>query len=455
MTKPRKRRDPMDSMIESALQPGRFVGWNEGFSFVSDLCRCESEIAKLAALDPARAVTLYETFLAACDAKAEEVDDSDGEFGTFAGGLYRGWIAARQAADADRGETARLLLRWMDDDSYGFCNDLELSAVKIFDRAGLEAFEQEARARFDKECAALSQQERPATPNPNYARDRWCRMLKAVYSQQRNAAKYIELTTQTGIAPADCEAIAAMFQARRKPHDALAWVERGLAMEKPNGLLNTSWGRGAGHKLGDMRRALLVKLDRGAEALDSAWAEFEARPGKFTYDELARYVPKAQRGAWHEKAMNAAEQGDLDSVIELWLGAKEIGRLAERLDRTSDTKLESLSHYVTEPAAERLAKTHPGVAAKVFRALCMRIVDAGKSKYYFEALSNLEKARNCYRRAGLDAQWQSLISEIRRDHHRKSGFMPGFERIVRGAGPSEEPSFLDRARGSWTSRKKA
>ncbi len=173
-----------------------------------------------------------------------------------------------------------------------------------------------------------------------------------------------------------------------------------------------------------------------AEALDSAWAGFQAQPGKFTYEELVRYVPKAEREAWHEKAMDAAEQGDLDSVIELWLAAKETGRLVERLERASDSQLESLSHYVTEPVAERLAKTHPGVAAKVFRALCMRIVDAGKSNYYFEALSNLEKARNCYQRAGLDAQWQALIAQIRREHRRKSGFMPGFERIVKGKGPS-------------------
>ena len=256
MTKSRKRRDPMDLMIEDAFQPGRFIGWNEGFSFVSDLSRLEREIAKLVASEPGRAVALYETFLAACNAKAEEVDDSDGEFGTFAGNLYCSWIAARQAADADRSETARLLLEWMDDDSYGFCNDLELSAVKVLDRTGLEAFESEVRARFDEECAAISERKRPAVPNPNYARDRWCGMLKAVYSQQRNVAKYIELTIQTGLTQADCEAVAAMFQARRKPNDALAWVERGLAIEKPNTI-----GRGVSYKLGEMRRALLVKLD--------------------------------------------------------------------------------------------------------------------------------------------------------------------------------------------------
>jgi hypothetical protein len=275
-------------------------------------------------------------------------------------------------------------------------------------------------------------------------------MLEAVYSKQRNVRKYIDLTEQTGLTQADCEAIASMFQTGRKPNDALAWVERGLAMEKPN-----AFGPGVGGKLSETRRAILVKLGRGGEALDSAWAEFQGQPGKFAYERLVRYVPKAERGAWHKKAMDAAEQGRLEPLIELWVAAKEAGRLAERLERTSDAKIEGLSHYVTEPAAECLAKTHPGVAAKVFRALCMRIVDAGKSNYYYAALSNLEKAKNCYQRAGLDAQWQALIAEIRREHGRKSGFMPGFERIVRGTGPSQEPSFLDRARSRWVSRTKA
>jgi hypothetical protein len=99
-----------------------------------------------------------------------------------------------------------------------------------------------------------------------------------------------------------------MFQARRKPNGALAWLERGLAIVEPN-----AFGRGTSYKLGEMRRALLVKLDRSGEALDSAWAEFQTQPGKFTYEELVRYVPKAERRVWHKKAMDAAEQGDLDS----------------------------------------------------------------------------------------------------------------------------------------------
>ena len=427
--------------MEAALQPGRYIGWNESYAFASGLRQAEGEISKLLASDPARAATLYETFVAGCNQKADEVDDSDGEFGTFAGGLFRGWIKARQAAGADGDQTARLLLDWMDDDPYGFCNDLEGEAAKVLDRAGLMAFELQVLTRFDQAFAALGPKEDRVR---NYPCRRWSRILRSIYSQQRNVPKYLALTARTELTQADCQAIAAMLQAKRKPEDALAWIERGIEMEKPSDFRGD-----AGSNLPGMRRALLTKLGRGGEALDSAWTEFRAHPGTFTYEELIRYVPKRERGEWHEKAMAAAGEGRLGPLIQLWLGAKEMVRLAERLDRASDAEIEGLSHFVTEPAAERLAKTYPGVAAKVYRAMCMRIIDAGKSKYYDAALSNLKKARTCYEKAGLGAQWEALVAEIRREHRRKTGFMPSFERMASGAGSTKEASFLDRAKGRW------
>jgi hypothetical protein len=52
----RKRRDPMDSMIESALQPGEFTSYYDDYSFVEDLRSLEAAVAKLTGSDPARAV---------------------------------------------------------------------------------------------------------------------------------------------------------------------------------------------------------------------------------------------------------------------------------------------------------------------------------------------------------------------------------------------------------------
>jgi tetratricopeptide (TPR) repeat protein len=79
----------------------------------------------------------------------------------------------------------------------------------------------------------------------------------------------------------------------------------------------------------------------------------------------------------------------------------------------------------------------------------MRILNAKKSKYYEAALSNFERAKHCFERAGLVAEWDKTINRVHADHHRKSGFMPGFKDLVAGAGPGDKPSFLERAKARW------
>jgi len=163
-----------------------------------------------------------------------------------------------------------------------------------------------------------------------------------------------------------------------------------------------------------------------------------------------KLVPKAERKRWHERAIGAAETADLHSCIELLLETKELARLADLVRRTEDSALESLSHYTTEPVARKLEKSHPDLAARLWKAQGMRIVNAKKSKYYGAALSNFENAKRCFERAGLGAEWEKTVSQVRVEHHRKIGFMSAFERLVGGMGPSDEPSFLERAKARWT-----
>jgi transposase len=99
-----------------------------------------------------------------------------------------------------------------------------------------------------------------------------------------------------------------------------------------------------------------------------------------------------------------------------------------------------------------LEKAHAGGAARLWRAMGMRIVSAGKSRYYQAALQNFEQARRCYAKAGLEADWEQVVSQMRTDHHRKTGFMRGFEEVVTGSGPSQDPPFLERAKARWATR---
>jgi len=143
----------------------------------------------------------------------------------------------------------------------------------------------------------------------------------------------------------------------------LVWVERGIDLDR-----QTPRGSTTGYDLAKLHRELLTRLSRADEALDAVWADFRKHPSKYTYDELMKYVPAPERSAWHEKAMEAAKGADLRSLMELLLDTREMEPLAELVRGATDETLERLSHYTTEPAAEQLEKSHPGLAARLWRA---------------------------------------------------------------------------------------
>jgi len=345
-------RDALETAIESALEPGHFVGYGAGADFVSGLEEVAAKIGRLLESNPDRAVLLYETFLAGCYEKVEELDGSSGNFGMFVDDLYAGWIKARQAAGADPDETAKWLLARMDDDPYGFTHQLEGDAAKVMNKASLAAFARHVRARFDGEPSRGPEGE---SRDADHARRRWSKVLRAIYAAQRDVIAYVTLCEETELSAQDCLAVATLLR-KRKPAEALDWVDRGLALDKkhPHGSM-------ASHDLAKMRRELLTTLGRGSDALEEAWAEFREHPSKYTYEELIRFVPKARRAGWHAKAMEGAGSADLGSLVGLLLETKEIDRLVERLRQAKDAELEGLSHYTTQPAAKRLA-TRKGVA---------------------------------------------------------------------------------------------
>ncbi len=131
--------------------------------------------------------------------------------------------------------------------------------------------------------------------------------------------------------------------------------------------------------------------------------------------------------------------------------AAKIGRLIAHDPARAVTLCEAFL-YTTEPVVKKVEKSRPDLAARLWRAQGLRIVDAKKSKYDDAALSNFESAKRCFGRAGLQWEWQKTVSQVRADHHRKSGFMDGFERLVDGVGPSDEPSFMEQAKARFRGR---
>jgi len=435
-TRSRTKADPIERQIELALRLGEFIYDRACFSFVGELEEVLASIRKVIATEPARGVALCETFLAGCHGKADELDDSSGSFGQFAQNLICLWIKACQASGTDADRTASRLLAWMDDDPYAFGYEIEKDAAAAFNKAGLAAFEKRIRARLEAASAEQS----------GYPYRHWGQVLRAIYQAQRNIAAYAALAEQTGLTPPDCLALARLL-VTRKPHEALAWVERGRALDR-----KSQSPSAAAYDLDQLHCELLIKLGRQEEAHEAAWAGFREHPSKYSYDDLMKLAPRGVRPEWHEQAMDAAKGADLHSLLDLFVHTKEIERLAGLVRDTTDGALEQVSHYATEAAAKRLQKTHGELAARLWRAQGMRIVDAKKSKYYDAAISNFEHARDCYLRAGLAADWEETVRQVRAAHYRKTGFMGGFEALAKGAKRSDQPSFLDRAKARWDQR---
>ena len=432
----RKSQDRLEREIEDALEPGEFIGFRRCAGFVEDADIVRREITSLIRDgDPRRAVTLLETFIAGCYEKSEELDDSDGSFGQFVEQLFCDWILARQAAGAVPDQTVEMLLAWMEDDDYGYCHRLEEEAVNAFNKTGLAALERAVRSR-------MAGQKRS-----DYPHRRSVEILKAIFTKRRDVREYADLCeAENDLAPKDCETLAEMSLKRRRVEDALAWTERGLALEGRN-----RWPNRAAWRLPALHRTILKRLGRTGEALAAAWEEYRKAPSPHDYKELMKFVPKEARSDWHARAIAILDGADLSARIGIFMLTGERQRLGAVIESARREDLMALGDFTLEPVARKLQRSHPRLTAKLRIAMGLAIVEAKKSKYYDAALGHFEKARDILNKQGCTGEWQQLAAEVRDRHGRKSRFMPGFERLVQGR-TAVEPSFLDRARQKWKGR---
>ena len=161
--------------------------------------------------------------------------------------------------------------------------------------------------------------------------------------------KYLELVEQTELTASDCETIAGMFQAKRRLDEALAWTERGLHLERRSSCFGA-----AGPKLGEMKRVLLAKLGRRGEALDSAWSEYQAHPGRSTYEERMRWTPPPSARSGTPRRLLCPRRGtslrykfwntlplELTAALATWVKTRRIIRLPLGLRLFLETSADS------------------------------------------------------------------------------------------------------------------
>lgn len=443
MTK-RAKQDPLVAEIQRELMPGRFVRHDAVSGLTQNLDRMHERLDALAKAGEAeRAVRLYEILLSGIYAKIDECDDECYLPMSFTN-AFCGWIKARQAAGRPPAETVSQILKWIENDNYGFCYEIEKQVIKALNREGQRLFINHFQGLVEKAMPAVAAG--PAKAIFEYEND--LRLpaltLKQIYQSLTDAQSYAALCEKLGLSPLDCEHLAQMELSKKHWAKALAWVEKGTALEPTR-----NWHNESSHSLEQLKPEILGKLGRKEDALAAAWADFQDGPDEFSYEDLMHYVPKAEKTAWQERAMTVAGHADLGDFMSLCVKAREWERLAGRVRSAGPAQLEAISHYCSEPAAKGLAKRDAPAAARLYRALGMRILNAGKSKYYDAALDHFEKARDLYYRAGQVSEWEAVVAAVRTTHSRKTGFLAAFEQIGSGKAQRSSPSFAEEAQQRW------
>ncbi|MGM0366594.1 MAG: DUF6880 family protein [Actinomycetota bacterium] len=442
-----KNRNSQDfvKQIEDALELDTFIPYSRVWVFVKNLQKVEDKIYTLIENGQAeQAVYLYEIFLAGCYGKADEIDDSSGDLGMFFEQLFCGWIEARQEANYDPKQTVNQVLKWMENDDYGFCYDIEKSVVEVFGSNELEIFESIIKSRFDEAYGSTKGKEVIEAYHFPHPVRKNSEILKIIYREKNDTSSYLSLCEKIGITPEDCEQIALLHKSNNYFQEALSWVDKGLQLEQKR-----NWQYGSSFCLERLKRQLSSLLGNNDYAIKSAWAEYKKYPSVYSYDELMEYVGKKDSGFWHKKAIEVAKKAPLDSAIEILVQKKELGILCQRILTAKDEELEDISHYKTEEAAKALCHKNALAAAKVYCALGMRILKAGKSKYYDVALEHFLKVKTIYIKNNAKQKWSSVVSGIREKHGRKYSFMPFFEELVSGKYPPVKQTFAQMAKKKW------
>ncbi len=437
--------DSMAFEIQDALDLGSYISYQQVWDYVYNLENVKEKIDEMTTKATAKqCVPLYEMFLSGCYEKAEEIDDSGGDLGMFFEELLCSWIEARQKAGHPDEETVYNVLQWMKNDSYGFCCNIEKKLVETFSKQGFTTFEAAILTRFEKALESVEPDSVKRIYDYPYDIRQNADILRIIYSKKKDIESYLSLCDKVGTTPKDCENIAKLYKDRRLIQDALYWVDKGLELEK-----NASWTNYTSWDLSSLKRDLLSLAGQKKNAFESAWSEFESDPSEYSYDEMMKYALKKDRKYWHQMAIEIIRKSSLPVIIELCTKTQEWKMLAESIKTSDHEEIEAISHYDTEKAVQELSREYPVEAAKIYRALGLRIVKAKKSRYYRIAIEHLLKAKKLYEENNCREEWSSLVENIRREHYRKYSFIGDFEKIVLGEVPEYLESFEEKTRKRW------
>ncbi|MDQ7007021.1 MAG: hypothetical protein Q9Q40_07295 [Acidobacteriota bacterium] len=394
---------------KTALRPGVVLDRYEVARIAADLHEVAASVRRLVhSGHPEQALDLLLELASMAWARAAEVDDRDGALEGFVREVLRTWIQGWEEIDGrDRQRLAREVFGWLMEDAGALTRGLIFEGRGTLGPTGLETLSNLLAPLLEQR-----QQQRPAIlggedgwTHADPLAERIRAALRETAEARGDLDEFLRHCDPSGGHGVEVLAAARRLEREGRLDEALDWVEKGR--RRARGTARAS--------LEDLRISLLHRLGRRRQAIEAAWEIFVAQPGAHTFARLQETAGEHERGQWRTRAIDHAEaSSDATAFVEICLAAREVERLAHRLDASPGFIL-AAAPTVLERTALMLEDRSAWASMKIYQHLATRLLAEGDARHYGKVREHLEGLRRACGKDENGPAWEAHLEQLARN----------------------------------------
>ena len=413
--------------FDGALASDDLVSYHEAYDYAAGIGEVVGALEDLLREGHAEsAIELAEHGLEGLEEALEYVDDSDGWMGGLLSRLQDVHLDACLRARPDPVELAERLFEWEMTSPFDVFYGAAATYAEVLGEKGLAAYRRLAEADWAK-VQALGPGEKD--PCEYGRRFRITSIMETLAHNADDLDALVTVKSRDLSKPYGFLQIAALYNDVGDPDTALDWAERGL--------------RAFPDEQRDPRlRAFVADAYhdrvRHDEAMALIWETFADGPRLETYCELEKHGRRSEQWpAWRDKALDLirARIGDGEAapanprawpvpagrdhscLVEIFLHEGDVDAAWR------EAEMGGCSRGLWLKLAKCREKSHPADAVRIYEDHIAALLRNTGNRVYEETVRTLEKIRKVLADYGQDAEFRSLLTEIRATHRRKRNLM--------------------------------
>lgn len=413
--------------IDRATLPGEFIAYDEACESADNIH--QAAVVPLRELlnegHAAEVVDLAEHALARVEQVIEQVDDSDGHFGTLLDELQELHLKACRAAKPDPEALAARLFDWEMREGWGVFHGAAQTYARVLGRKGLAAYRARAEATWSK-LPALGPDRSERFDGGRY---RITHIMESLARATGDVDEVIAVKAKNLSHAYAFLQIAEICRDAKRFDAALDWAERGLK----------AFPKDTDARLLEFLAAEYHRRGRHDDAIAMGWRQFESRPALDTYHTFKGHVDCAGAEAWpawHERALDLLRQriasaqpdsrrpvqslyavADRSTLVEIFLWEENV-EAAWQAAQTGECRGDILLHL----AAAREA-THPADAIPIYLRVAESLVAQMNNDAYAKAARHLAHVKSLHLALGQPDAWVAVHARVCTTHKAKRNFM--------------------------------